>query len=229
MNKTIHMTFRNHNFPKEKVFNRWLDLNPDWKIEFSDDTDCLRFIIQHFGQDYAHLFRQVRCGANRSDVWRLCKLYVEGGVYADIDLIPYVPIEQMIGDSDFCTCMSIVEGSIFQAFIYVEKENIIIKECLQSLLDNKYNYKWTTAEPTFDMYNTMVRMGLDLKVGTFDYNDMKIRILEEYIPDMTWENCLMVTSGDETWAPRVRLNDIDVMRSKDLDYERAKINNKTWI
>lgn len=32
MNKTIYMTYKNHDFPKAKVFEMWKSLNPDWDI-----------------------------------------------------------------------------------------------------------------------------------------------------------------------------------------------------
>lgn len=225
MNRTIYMTFRDHNFPKDKVFNRWLELNPKWNIEFSDDNDCLSYIDKHFGKEYVDLFNHIGNGPNKADVWRLCKLYVEGGVYTDIDIIPLIPIEQIVEDVDFCTCKSIVPNSMFQAFIYVsEKNNLIIKECLESLLKNKYTYKWDLygIEPTIDMYNVMVKMGIDVKVGTSISNNYKIRILGEYIPI---DNNGIFRSTNAT----VRLNDIDVMKSRDEDYHNAKKYETIWV
>lgn len=50
------MTYKNHDFPKAKVFEMWKSLNPDWDIEFSDDNDCKVFIENHFGTEYSDLF-----------------------------------------------------------------------------------------------------------------------------------------------------------------------------
>ena len=225
MNRTIYMTFRDHNFPKDKVFNRWLELNPEWNIEFSDDNDCLLYIDKHFGKEYVDLFNHIGNGPNKADVWRLCKLYVESGVYSDIDIIPLVPIEQMVEDVDFCTCKSILDNSIFQAFIYVnEKNNTIIGECLESLLNNKYRYKWKMygIEPTIDMYNVMNKIGVDVKVGTIESNNYKIRFLEEYIPIDNNGIYRLINSS-------VKLNGIDVMRSRDVDYYNAKKHQKIWV
>jgi hypothetical protein len=219
------MTFRDYNFPKDKVFNRWLELNPDWDIEFSDDNECLEYIDKHFGQEYVDLFNYITNGPNKADVWRLCKLYVEGGVYSDIDIIPLVSIEQMVDDVDLCTCKSIMDNSLFQAFIYVkEKNNPIIKECLVSLLNNKYKYKWriNSIEPTIDMYKVMVNIGIDVKVGTYESNNLKVRFLDEYTPiddfndKYSWVNSY------------VRLNGINVMKSRDVDYHNAKMEKIVW-
>ena len=45
MNKTIYMTYKNHDFPKAKVFEMWKSLN-----------DCKVFIENHFGTEYSDLF-----------------------------------------------------------------------------------------------------------------------------------------------------------------------------
>jgi len=241
MNKTIYMTYKNHNFPKEKVFQRWKKLNPDWNIEFSDDVDCKRFIRQHFGKKYEDLFDHIKSGPNKADLWRLCKLYLFGGLYADIDIIPYKPIEYIIKDSDFCTCLSMDKKSIFQAFLFVkEKNNPIIKKCILSLLENKHNYHWEKNEPTTDMYNNISEMiEKDIISGVYEskisiskelydkhficesnfiYKDKnKIKILEEYAESIiNWQDC------------KVRFNGVDVMKSRDLDYLESKINSTIW-
>jgi mannosyltransferase OCH1-like enzyme len=61
------------------VFDRWKKLNPNYNIDFSLDDQCITFIRENFN-DYI------------ADLWRLCKLYIDGGVYADVDLVPYINI-----------------------------------------------------------------------------------------------------------------------------------------
>lgn len=118
-----------------------------------------------------------------------------------------------------------MDNSLFQAFIYVkEKNNPIIKECLVSLLNNKYKYKWriNSIEPTIDMYKVMVNIGIDVKVGTYESNNLKVRFLDEYTPiddfndKYSWVNSY------------VRLNGINVMKSRDVDYHNAKMEKIVW-
>lgn len=243
MTKKIYMTYKNHNFPKRKVFDRWKNLNPEWDIEFSDDKDCKDFIEKNFGTKYRELFEHIKSGPNKADLWRLCKLYLTGGLYVDIDIIPYKSIDYIIKDSDFCTCLSMDKKSIFQAFLFVrEKRNPIIKKCILSLLENKDNYHWEKNEPTFDMYKNMSEMlGDNLSSGIYNSDlsipkDLhvkhficeqegvnlsksinKVKILEEYMDSsLRWQDC------------RVKFDNIDVMKSRDLDYLDSKINSTTW-
>lgn len=221
----LYMTFKNHNFPKDVVFGRWLNLNNDINIEFSDDSDCVDFINQHFGEEYVNLFNYIKSGPNKSDLWRLCKLYVEGGIYADIDLIPLVDIPQIIDDSDICTCSSIDSKSLFQAFMWVkEKKNPLIKECIDSLMNKKNIFKWDGNEPTYDIYEILHKhIKKYIKGGETYYLDVdskkyKIKILEEYKPfNDTWENCY------------VRWGGVNLFKSRDIDYYNSKVNNKDWM
>jgi hypothetical protein len=131
----------------------------------------------------------------------------------------------MVDDVDLCTCKSVINNSIFQAFIYVkEKENPIIKECLVSLLKNKHKYSWRIngIEPTIDMYNVMTNIGIDVRVGTFDFNNFKFRFLEEYTPIDDVTNIYRFIDC------YVRLNNLNVMKSRDVDYLKAKMEKIVW-
>ena len=48
MNKTIYMTYKKD--VPSKVFNRWLTLNPSYKIDFSLDKDCISFLEKNFNK-----------------------------------------------------------------------------------------------------------------------------------------------------------------------------------
>jgi hypothetical protein len=135
------------------VFSRWKLLNDDYDIEFSLDEDCISFIKTHFNKKIADLFKKIPIGMYKADLWRLCKLYINGGVYADVDLIPYININSLDKDVTFYSCLSKDQGSIFQAFMvcFSKPRNPLILHFLISFLINQsYNYH---NGPTYDMYN----------------------------------------------------------------------------
>ena len=196
--KIIHMTNKTKHFPKN-IINMWKKFNPEYTFTFSDDNDCYNFIEKNFNKEYAELFNKIFYGPNKADFWRLCKLYIEGGVYVDIDIVPYAPIKYIIKDSTFCSCLSILGGSIFQAFLSATPKNILIKECIQSFVANaeRMNILRNTnnhnVSPTFDMYNTIkkklnVRVinpftNYILKVNSRENNDLhneKLMFLQEF-------------------------------------------------
>ena len=63
----------------------------------------------------------------KADLWRICKLYINGGVYADIDLVPCISLNSiLLSTNSFYTCLSIVPNSCFQAFIATEPKNPLL-------------------------------------------------------------------------------------------------------
>ena len=111
MNKTIYMTYKK-NIPNF-IFNRWKELNPDYNIEFSMDEDCINFLSKNFNNHVVELFKKIPKGMYKADLWRLCKLYIEGGIYADIDLVPMVPIDSLIIEKNitFYSCLSLFKAT----------------------------------------------------------------------------------------------------------------------
>ena len=113
--KKIYMTYKK-NIP-DKVITRWKKLNPDYQIDLSLDNDCIRFLKNNFNKYVADLFLSINGGMYKADLWRLCKLYKNSGVYADVDLVPYLNIDSLDKDITFYSCLSINVKSIFQAFM----------------------------------------------------------------------------------------------------------------
>lgn len=150
--KTIYMTYKDN--PPVRVFDRWIQLNPEYSIDFSLDKDCIDFLNSNFGKDISDLFKNIWGGMFKADLWRLCKLYIHGGVYADIDIVPFVPIHRFTDDScTFTSCISAYENSIFQAFIKTTPKNPLVLACLISFLQNSAYAESGNKLPTFDMFN----------------------------------------------------------------------------
>lgn len=150
--KIIHLSYKKL-IPSE-VLHLWKSLNPSYKIEFSLDKDCIAFMDKHFSKKLSTKFESIKRGAYKCDLWRLCKLYIEGGIYVDVDLVPHIPIDYIIKDKhSFYSCVSVDKKSIFQAFIATPPYNPIILACIISFMDN--NPDTYMNGPTYDMYNVL--------------------------------------------------------------------------
>lgn len=156
MNKTIYMTYKK-NIP-DKVKNRWIKYNNDYKIDFSLDKDCLDFLETNFNNNVSNLFSKIKVGMYKADLWRLCKLYKNSGVYADVDLVPYLNIDQLDKNITFYSCLSKDNGSIFQALMinFSKPNDPLLLVFLLSFLINK-PYMFSNG-PTYDMYNCVKYM-----------------------------------------------------------------------
>ena len=175
MNK-IYMTYKKS--VPSKVFKRWEKLNPNYKIEFSLDNDCINFLRENFNDYVANLFISIPKGMYKADLWRLCKLYMNGGVYADVDLVPHFKLDKLNKDITFYSCLSIIKNSVFQAFMVnfsKPKNPLIFIFLLSFLINNPYTYH---IGPTFDMYNCIkYNTGTDIKKNKkYNLNEVKIKI-----------------------------------------------------
>ena len=112
-----------------KVKQNWFDLNPNYAIELYDDKECHDYLLKEFGKEYGDFYNEIPFGPSKADLWRLCILYKNGGVYSDIDIHPLKSIDNIIANDSvtFCSVLSTFKNNIFQAFIYTTKGNIILK------------------------------------------------------------------------------------------------------
>lgn len=208
VNKTIYMTYKKP--VPSFVLDRWKALNPDYRIDFSLDADCIVFLKQNFGPYFADLFVQIPQGMYKADLWRLCKLYVSGGVYADVDLVPHVAIDSLITDSSFYSCMSIGGNCVFQAFMIVTKPRhpLILQFLISFLHHRPYTYN---NGPTFDMYNCIKYNVGDLVSETkYSLEEIRIPVLIGssqsqtkvvplyFFPEIEHELCLVKSPVSET-------------------------------
>jgi len=59
-------------------------LNPEYQIEISDDMDIDNYLKQHIKQYDYNLIKDKHI-VEKTDLWRLLKIYNEGGIYVDLD------------------------------------------------------------------------------------------------------------------------------------------------
>lgn len=99
--KKIHITWRNKNildlnFSIIKYGIRNLrDLNPDYNLEISDNTDVDNYIKQNISAKDFELIKYKKM-VEKSDLWRLLKIYNEGGMYTDVDRFYNKPLSAII-------------------------------------------------------------------------------------------------------------------------------------
>jgi hypothetical protein len=179
MNKTIYMTY-NKKIP-DIVFNRWKILNKNYNIDFSTDDECIYFLKKYFNSKVAKLFESIEEGMYKADLWRLCKLYIYGGVYADVDLVPYINIDTLDKDITFYSCLSAFENCIFQAFIIsksLPRNSLLLLFILSFIINKPY---LSDNGPTQDMYDCLKYNLNNIEYETrYELYDFKIMINIEY-------------------------------------------------
>jgi len=77
------------------------NINPEWDIQISNDTE-LSYYLKNYLSDKHYQTAISLKAAEKSDIWRLLKMYYEGGIYIDIDRFFNVNLNNIIDDKVKC-------------------------------------------------------------------------------------------------------------------------------
>jgi mannosyltransferase OCH1-like enzyme len=95
----IYFDFYNKKFEENKLFiessNSFKNLNQDYEYKLWNENDCEQLIIDNFPQ-YYDFYKNMRHKIQKVDFARCVILYVEGGLYADLDMICLKNIDNLI-------------------------------------------------------------------------------------------------------------------------------------
>ena len=72
----------------KRNIERLHEANPEFDISFNDDDMIRKFLVENYDSDVVRTFDCLKPGAYKSDFWRYCVLYKNGGVYMDIKCYP---------------------------------------------------------------------------------------------------------------------------------------------
>jgi mannosyltransferase OCH1-like enzyme len=85
----------------QNVINRIQNINPDYEIKLFDDDDIDIWIKNNFEDELIYnTYKKIKVGAGRADFWRYLILYINGGVYLDIDSDIKKPLNLLIKPED---------------------------------------------------------------------------------------------------------------------------------
>ena len=110
----LHQTWRSTALPAD--FARWRDgwvkRHPRWEHRLHDDAACQE-LVDEVGGPWPELYRRLERPVQRADVFRYLVVWVHGGVYADLDMESYRPIDPLLEGAG---CVLSVEAHLTEAF-----------------------------------------------------------------------------------------------------------------
>ena len=110
--------------------------NPEFTHHLFDENDCREFIQNNFDKEVLNAYNNLIPCSYKSDLWRFCILYINGGIYMDIKykcannfkLIALTEQEYFVRD--------ISKHMTYTALIVVKPENNIMLKCIQQIVKN---------------------------------------------------------------------------------------------
>lgn len=105
------------------------NLNPEYTFEISDNDDVEKFIKKHLSDNDYYLIKD-RNIVEKVHLWRLLKIYHEGGFYMDIDRLCNIPLKNIINSEHKCILPMHYDIDYSQDIMMSSSKNIIFKEAI---------------------------------------------------------------------------------------------------
>lgn len=192
--KIIHITHKIINDKLLNVKKQWEDLNPEYKVELYDDERCIEVLHNYYGEKFTKIFNFIKDGPIKSDFFRVCILYIYGGIYVDADIKPIMSLKDYVDDDvDLMTCISYNYKGYIETYNY-NPQFIVSKRYSSDLLGiiNLYEKKYDNTDAysywswsICSLFKTISNFEIIDDDNTFIFNGKKYKFLIEEIKDCT--------------------------------------------
>jgi len=124
--------------------------NPRFNFNLYDDNDCREFIKNNFSDDVLNAYNALVPGAYKADLWRLCVLYKNGGIYLDIRNNFYNGFRLIDLTENEHYCYDRPRDCIYNSIMVSKKDSIFLLKCIEEIIDNVKNsyYGNGSLDPT---------------------------------------------------------------------------------
>jgi mannosyltransferase OCH1-like enzyme len=117
------------------------EANPEFKHMFFDDSNCRDFIKSHFSEEVLHAYDKLIPGAYKADLWRLCILFIKGGIYFDIKLVCVNSFRLIELTEQNHFVKDRLPNSIFNTLMASQKGNMFLFKAIRRIVSNVQK-KW---------------------------------------------------------------------------------------
>ena len=220
--KIIHQSYTNSvNSNIFSTTSTWKEMNINYDYMYWNDDYCYTFIKDHFNKSVLEAYNMLYAGAYKSDIFRLCVLYIYGGIWTDISSLCEVPLDNVINNENLIIVKDTDSiqtiGNIYQAFIICEPKLNIIMYILEFTVsrvinhiefNNNYphlsNQTIAVTGPTiFAMaFNIFINRSSDYPIKDNDIliNDISIKLLKHNPGEILLNNIKIITTKRDDWT-----------------------------
>ncbi|MCC5956142.1 MAG: hypothetical protein JJU07_08570 [Natronohydrobacter sp.] len=130
---------------------RWRNLHPGFKIDLFDQDRAADWMRQNADPDLCDLFDTLSQPALRADIFRLCWIARMGGVFADLDEYPRLPVTDWLLGARAVFCIERGFGTIANNFLAAEPGHpvcLLARDMVrQALSSTTTPYAWWHSGP----------------------------------------------------------------------------------
>lgn len=176
--KIIHVSWKDKNVLNDdseliqRGLRKLVELNPDWKLQISDDSEVEEYLQKRLHETDYNLIKD-RHIVEKLDVWRLFKMFYEGGIYTDIDRLVDTPIDEVLPEYAKCVLPTCLDFDFSHDIMISEPLNPIYSAALMMNLKRRRqghsNIYYLGAQTymnaiTFSMVGEEINSGPDVEI-----------------------------------------------------------------
>lgn len=214
----LYTCWHTQNLPPlmRKNFLDLISNNKEFKIFLYDEELCRKFIQENFSNDVLEAYDKLIPCSYKSDLWRFCVLYINGGIYIDIKFkcvngfkfIALTEEEYFVKDRP--------DDYVYTALIACLPKNKILLNCINEIVKNVKN--------KFYGENALYPTGPGL-LGKFfskeDKNSLKLYFKDTNIPGLINEHYIIYNN-------QIILKYYDKYRIEQKIYQKNKYYAELW-
>ena len=140
--KIVHLSWKSKDILQSdhplitKGIGRLRDMNPEWTFVVSDDSDVDEYLKQNLTNKGYQLVKNVHI-VQKGDLWRLFKIYNEGGLYIDIDRLCYVKLDTLFDNKTNWVLPTCRDYDFSQDFMMSSPRNPVFAKTIEFFMQRK--------------------------------------------------------------------------------------------
>lgn len=141
--KKVHMSWITKDIthhPSDFIQNglgNLIKLNPEWNVTIYENDEIEEFLRNNLGPKEYKLFKNTRI-VEKLDIWRLIKLYNEGGLYTDLDRLHNIPLDNILDENTKCVLPTWGDLDFSHTFMMSAPNNPIFATTIELLLERRF-------------------------------------------------------------------------------------------
>jgi mannosyltransferase OCH1-like enzyme len=117
----------------------WIEKNPDWEYRYVSGKEREEFVLKNFGEEWHKIYMSYTTGVLRADLWRYMCLYINGGVYADLDILCKKSIESWLDTTLNFVVSEEEPGTGYTQMLFAScPNNIFLQNILKDIKEQFY-------------------------------------------------------------------------------------------
>lgn len=183
----------------------WIDKNPGIHYRFYNDRDMLMYIERNFSRRVLECYNRLVNGSAKADLFRYCVMYVDGGLYIDMDCEPTTSVINLFRVEDDMILVRNLHGAtaeqqlLFNGVIGSRPGLQLFRRCIDTICDS-IEQNLHNVDPPSDIHNLtgcmMLKQHVDKYRRGLNINELMMKLVDN-APEISYNGQVNIRPGQQ--------------------------------